>query len=537
LTSKTLPLILATVFFPVGTICGQEANLPGGPEVRVKYAVKVNPQERRGRVAPGIFGHMVELVGTATYDGVWVGEDSSIPNDGGLRLDTIEAYRQLRAPAFRWPGGTFADSYRWEDGIGPRSQRPRSLGFWQAVEPNYFGTDEFLKWCAAIGAEPIIQTNIGSGSPREIVAWMDYVNGTKDSQYAELRRKNGHPEPYGVKYWTIGNETSYHWTPEEYVSQVRRYGFYMRQAAMDAKIIINGEPGSDWNDKVLEGLSNRLELFDLISLHCYLHPALAAQSTAADTYAFLADIERCQESIDVTAGSIDRWIGGRKHIGIMLDEWGSMHAEIQPETGFPVPHTDRPDLWQQTATLQDALMAARMLHGFMRRANRLALAHLTQSINVIHMILKVKGPRLVRTPTYHVFDMLKHHMNSDVIGVEANLGAFEFEDEGKTRSLPDLDIVASTTGDSSELVVSVVNPHLRREHTIRLGSPEGFEAASAAATVLTGSGPLEINDFDAPNRITPDAVELKKNDDHWVVKLPPFSLTLIRLTSPAAGGS
>ena len=527
-----LPLILATVVLPVGTIYGQEANLPGGPEVGVKYAVKVNPEMRRGRVAPEIFGHLVELIGTTIYDGVWVGEDSSIPNDGGLRLDTIEAYRQLGPSAFRWPGGTFADTYRWEDGIGPRSERPRSLSFWQ-VEPNYFGTDEFLQWCASIGAEPVIQTNIGSGSPREIVAWMDYVNGTKDTQYAELRRKNGHPEPYGVKYWTIGNETSYHWTPEEYVSQVRRYGFYMRQTQLDAKIIINGEPRSDWIDEVLEGLSNRLELFDLISLHCYVQPALAAESTVADTYALLADIERCQESIDVTAGSIDRWIGGRKHIGIIIDEWGSWHAEIQPEAGFPVPMPDSLDFWQQTATLRDALMAARMLHGFMRRANRLAMAHLSESINVIHNVLKVKGPRLVRTPTYHVFDMLKHHMNSDVIGVEANIGAFEFEDEGKTRSLPDLDIVASTTGDSSELVVSIVNPHVSREHTIRLGSPEGFEAGSAAATVLTGSGPLEINDFEAPDQVTPAVAELEKNGDHWVVKCPPFSLTLVRLTASA----
>ena len=150
---------------------------PPKPDTGGQYTVKVNPAERRGTVAPGIFGHMVEMIGTTIYDGIWVGEDSSIPNDGGLRLDTIEAYRQLRAPAFRWPGGTIADTYRWKDGIGPRSQRPRILNFWQEVEPNSFGTDEFLRWCAAIGAEPVIQTNIGMGDPSEILAWMEYVNG------------------------------------------------------------------------------------------------------------------------------------------------------------------------------------------------------------------------------------------------------------------------------------------------------------------------------------------------------------------------
>ena len=531
---SALPLILVAALGSVETSHAQEANLPGSPEIGSEYVVKINPKERRGRVAPGIFGHMVELLGTTIYDGVWVGEDSSIPNDGGLRLDTIEAYRQLRAPAFRWPGGTVADTYRWEDGIGPRSQRPRSLSFWQEVEPNFFGTDEFLQWCAAIGAEPVIQTNIGMGDPREIVAWMEYVNGTQETRYAELRRKNGHPEPYGVKYWTIGNETSYQWTPELYALQVRRYGFYMRQYVKDAKIIINGEPHSDWVDRLLKALSDRIELFDLISLQCYLKPAVAAESQATDTYALLADVERCQEIIDTAAKSIDRWIGGRKHIGIMLDEWGSWHTEIDPVESFPISMSGKD--FVQTDTLRDALMAARMLHGFMRRAKRLSLAHLAVSINVIHNVLKVEGPRLVRTPTYHVFDMLKHHMNADVIGVEATIGAFQFEDEGKTRSLPDLDIVASTTSDPSQFIVSVINPHLSREHTVRLRL-EGAGQVQAVATVLTASGPLEINDFQVPDRVKPGVAKVGEGSGGWDLSCPPFSLTLVRFTAMETAGS
>lgn len=527
-----LLLILVAAVEPAPTIQAHGSNPPAGLETGAEYTVKLNPAERRGTVAPGIFGHMVEMIGTTIYDGVWVGEDSSIPNDDGLRLDTIEAYRQLRAPAFRWPGGTIADTYHWRDGIGPRSQRPRIMNFWQEVEPNSFGTDEFLRWCAAIGAEPVIQTNIGMGDPREILAWMEYANGTYDTQYAELRRQNGHPEPYGVKYWTIGNETSYQWTPELYAIQVRRYGFYMRQYARDAKIIINGEPDSDWIDRLLKALRDRLELFDLISVQCYLKPALAAESQAADTYALLADVERCHEVIDIAAKSIDRWIGDRKHIGIMLDEWGSWHKEIDPVESFPVEISGKD--WVQPDTMRDALMAARMLHGFMRRAKRLSLAHLAESINIIHNVLKTQGPKLVRTPTFHVFDLLKHHMNMDVVGVDATIGAFGFVDEGRTRSLPDLDIVASANSDSSRFVVSVVNPHLSREQTIRL-SLEGARRLQPAATVLTASGPLEVNDFQAPDQVKPTVVKVGGQDGEWTLSCPPFSLTLVRFT--AATGS
>ncbi|MDE2927898.1 MAG: hypothetical protein OXT71_15995 [Acidobacteriota bacterium] len=527
-----LPLVLAAAAGPAAAIQAQGSNPPGGRESGAEYTVKLNPSERRGTVAPGIFGHMVEMIGTTIYDGIWVGEDSNIPNDGGLRLDTIEAYRQLRAPAFRWPGGTIADSYRWKDGIGPRSQRPRIMNIWQEVEPNSFGTDEFLRWCAAIGAEPVIQTNIGMGDPSEILAWMEYANGIHDTQYAELRRKNGHLEPYGVKYWTIGNETSYHWTPELYAIQVRRYGFYMRQYATDAKIIINGEPDTDWVDRLLKALRDRLELFDLISVQCYLKPALAAESQAADTYTLLADVERCQEVIDLAAKSIDRWIGDRKDIGIMLDEWGSWHKEIDPVQSFPVEISGKD--WMQPDTMRDALMAARMLHGFMRRAKRLRLAHLTESINIIHNVIKTQGPKLVRTPTFHVFDLLKHHMNMDVVGVDATIGGFGFVDEGRTRSLPDLDIMASANSDSSQFVVSVVNPHLSREQTVRLNL-EGARRLQPAATVLTASGPLEFNDFQAPDRVRPAAASVGGQGGEWTLSCPPFSLTLVRFTAVETG--
>ena len=186
----------------------------------------------------------------------------------------------------------------------------------------------------------------------------------------------------------------------------------------------------------------------------------------------------------------------------------------------------------QPDTMRDALMAARMLHGFMRRAKRLHLAHLSISVNVIHNVLKTKGPKLVRTPTYHVFDLLKHHMNADVMGLEAAIGEFQFEDEDRTRSLPELDIVASASSDSSRFTVSVINPHLSRERSVRLRL-EGAGRLKAAARVLTASGPLEINDFEVPDRIKPAAARVGERDREWILSCPPFSLTVVRFEAPA----
>ena len=209
---------------------------------------------------------MLETTGRCAYDGVWVGEDSPIPNDDGLRLDVIEAYRQLRASNVRL-GGAAGEYYHWQEGIGPRGQRRRSRNvFWGGYDSNHFGTDEFLGWCEAIGAEPILQVNVATGSRREALDWMEYCNASPPSELAAERARNGHPEPYGVKYWQIGNENHILHTPEEYGREVRRFGTYMRQAELDARLIVRGtwNPASDFNQRLLEYLGDQHYLIDLL---------------------------------------------------------------------------------------------------------------------------------------------------------------------------------------------------------------------------------------------------------------------------------
>ena len=234
--------------------------------------VTLFPDDVGVEIPAGLFGHMLEITGRCVYDGVWVGEDSPIPNDDGLRLDTIEAYRQLKVSNMRL-GGAAGEYYHWQDGIGPRDQRRRSRNiFWGGYDSNHFGTDEFLRFCAAIGAEPILQVNVATGSRREALDWMEYCNASPPSELARIRAQNGHPEPYGVEYWQIGNENLILHAPEEYGREVRRFGTYMRQAELDAKLIVRGTWNleSDYNQRSA-GVYWRSALPDRFALAPLLH--------------------------------------------------------------------------------------------------------------------------------------------------------------------------------------------------------------------------------------------------------------------------
>ena len=484
----------------------------------------------RGATIPAmLFGHNLEFLGRCIYDGVWVGEDSPVPNDDGLRLDTIEAYRQLRASSMRL-GGSFGEYYHWRDGIGPRAKRRKSRNlFWGGYEANHFGTDEFLRWCAAVGAEPIMQVNVATGSRREALEWMEYCNASPPSELAEERRRNGHPRPYGVKYWQIGNENLVLHSPEEYAREVRRFGVYMRQAEPDARLVVRGtwDLRSDYNQRLLAVISNQLYLIDLLSIHCYTYPPPLSHGDDLAIYKVIAGAELVERQILRAAAAIDLYASGGKHIGIIVDEYGAHHHE----TSFGFPIRELPNGMEQPSFLRDAILAARVLHVFMRRAARVSAANLSTSINVLHTALKTDGPLLIRTPTFHVLDMLKEHMNADAVRVHGDLGVFEVAQDGDARTLPNLDVVASATSDGQRIFVSIVNLRLDRTEDIRLRvrGDDDCKIGSATATVLTGPDPLDVNDSEKPDRINPRAVQLHKEGDELALSCAPFSLTVVKI--------
>ncbi len=523
--------------------------------------VTLFPDDVGLEIPAGLFGHMLEITGRCIYDGVWVGEDSTIPNDDGLRLDAIEAYSQLKVSNLRL-GGAAGEYYHWQEGIGPRHQRRRSRNiFWGGYDSNHFGTDEFLRFCDLIGAEPILQVNVATGSRREALEWIEYCNASPPSEFAAMRARNGHPEPYGVEYWQIGNENLILHSPEEYGREVRRFGTYMRQAELDAKLIVRGTWNleSDYNQRLLEYIGDNLYLIDLLSLHCYTYPPPLANAGEFDTYEVIAGAELVERQVLRAAAAIDLYAAGKKHIGIIVDEYGTHHNETL-FGNFPI--REVPNRLEQPSFMRDAILAARVLHVFMRHADRVTMANLSSSFNVLHTALKTDGSTLIRTPTYHVLDMLKEHMSARSIRVKNEAGSFEFGAESGAHSAPDpdlytsgdadtsadgpnaskvlpnVDVIASANADGSKIFVSIVNPNVDSAADFRLEVQDatGYSVSEGSASVLTAAGPLEQNDSSEPDRIRPSPVSVTETPDGWVVSCAPLSLTVLTLVRGADSG-
>ena len=470
------------------------------------------PTRRLATISPGIFGNLIETYGSG-LDGIWVGEDSSIPNDGGLRLDTIEAFRQLQVSVIRWPGGTLADTYHWQDGIGPRSQRPRTWNyFFGGEQTNHFGTDEFLRFCELVGAEAWIKINPITATLGDTVKWMQYCNYAGNTDWSDLRRQNGHPQPYGVKYWSIGNETSPAFSPEEYADRVFEWSYYMRMADRHSRIVVSGNAAGDWNQRFL-------------AQYVKLRKDATVFLELKDMFHVLGLKYANEEQVRRAAALVDGYLGP-KAVEISVEEWQAQSGSVPP---WPRELAELP-VWEGLLRASEmnltyegivrmdaAVSAASQIHGFIRNADRVKLASFLYPTNMWGPLIKTDGPRLLRTANYHVFDMLKQHMGADSIGPEFDRAS-------------GLDVVASVSAKSQKTTVSIVNPNESEpvEARLRIKGAEGSAPNRASAVVLTG-GPNDENTFEAPERIKPRVGSVQRKGEEWVALCPPYSLTVVTL--------
>ena len=377
--------------------------------------VVVIPDENIAEINPFLHGHFAEHLGELVYPGVYVGPESEIPNTRGIRNDVIEALKPLEIPVLRWPGGCFADTYHWRDGVGPREQRPTAINVhWgMAEEPNAFGTDEFMDFAQMIGSEPYFAANLGSGSPNEMRDWIEYCNFSGNSTLADARRTNGSKDPYRVKYWGIGNEN---WAcggnllPEEYAqmfSRYRTYAYSYPDAPVEA--IACGPSGADWNwtERFFATLGqNRLSLVQGFAAHYYCNTAgTATEYTEVQWLELLARAGAVEGIITGHRALMDVYDPERK-IKLLLDEWGTWHpVEIGKPGG---------GLYQQN-TMRDACVAALSLDIFHNQADKLFMANIAQVINVLQSVLLVEGDQVIKTPTYHVFDLYRPHKGAHAV--------------------------------------------------------------------------------------------------------------------------
>lgn len=485
--------------------------------------ITIIPDESIGTINPHLYGHFIEHLGSCIDEGLWVGEDSPIPNINGMRTDAIEALRKIRPPVLRWPGGCYADDYHWEDGIGSRESRPRRVNIWwgETVENNSFGTHEFIELCRLIGAEPYFAGNVGSGSPREMRDWVEYCNFAGDTDRTRQRAANGSPNPFGVRYWGVGNEN---WDcgggfcPEDYVAEYKRFATYLRDFSGTNLFLIGCGPSSndlDWTRRFFTKLGRYSKIHGYAA-HYYTGSAgRVLEFTTDQWYELLWKGRMMQELITQQRALMDEF-DPQRNISLIVDEWGAWHPSE--------PDLELSRLWQQS-TLRDALHAALTLDIFNRHCDIVSMANIAQMVNVLQSMLLSSGDKMIVTPVYHVFDLYQSHMGGESLRVECEAAPVGFDIAGDAHQLPGLSASASTIGD--QLTLTIVNPHAREPLEVAI-DVRGANVTDIQARILTHDDIHAHNTFERPHEVRAQAIPVLEEAPEWKHSLPPASVTLFQ---------
>jgi alpha-N-arabinofuranosidase len=455
-------------------------------------------------INPNIYGHFMEHLGGCIEGGCWVGEGSQIPHDTGVRVDVVQALRAIGAPVIRWPGGCFADDYHWRDGIGVRSARPRRINMhWgNVIETNEFGTHEFMAFCRSAGADPYFCGNVGSGTPPELRDWVEYCTFPGESTLAQERTANGAPEPFDIRFWGVGNENwgcGGNFTPEDYASEYRRFATYLRDWGKTPLYLIACGPNSndlDWTRRFFTKLRKdygRGPAIHGFSAHYYCGTAgTSTEYTEAQWYELLWKSLQMEPLVQQQRALMDSFDPDRK-IGLIVDEWGTWHP--------PTPGRNPKFLWQQN-TVRDALVAALTLDIFNRHADKVVMANIAQTINVLQALLLTDEHRMIKTPTYHVYDLYKSHQGGTAVRVLIESPEIDCQVDAKSRTLPQLSGSASIKG--SVLTITLVNTSASDpvEAQLRLhGAGRPISIGAAGLAYMPGDIRAH-NTFDAPEIVT-----------------------------------
>ena len=384
----------------------------------------INPKHQKGHINPELQGHFSEHLGRCIYEGIYVGEDSEIPNTNGMRNDVVEALKEMQIPVLRWPGGCFADEYHWKDGIGPKETRKKMINtHWGGViEDNSFGTHEFMELCRQLGCKTYINGNVGSGTVQEMSEWVEYMTFEGVSPMADLRAKNSHPESWKVDYFGVGNENwgcGGNMTPEFYGNLYRQYQTYIRNYKKDEKIfkICGGANVADyfWTREVLATTHKYCPwnhgFMDGLSLHYYTHPGgweNKGSATEFDEEVWYQTLNKTlfiEELINNHGAIMDEYDPDKK-IGMIVDEWGTWF-DVEPGTN--------PGFLYQQSTMRDALVAGLNLNIFNKHCDRVKMANIAQMVNVLQSVILTDGDQMILTPTYHVFNMYKYHQDAELL--------------------------------------------------------------------------------------------------------------------------
>ena len=506
--------------------------------------VEILADESMGEISPLIYGQFTEHIGGVIYDGVWVGEKSKIRNHYGIRAELVDMMKKIHVPVIRWPGGCFADSYNWRDGIGPAAKRPRRTNFWevdrdaqrlhekgpQIFEPNEFGTNEFMRFCKLTGAEPYLAANVRSLPALDFDDWVEYCNSPAGSTtLADTRAAAGFSEPFNVRYWGVGNESwgcGGFFTPEEYASEFRRYSTWIPNYGLDLQLVGSGPNGNDidWTHRFFEQIytgqhAYHSKEFAGWSVHHYASTrrADALQFGAGDWYDILSQCNQVEQIIHdqwAVMGQYDK----QHRVKLVVDEYGPWYREGT--------ELDPTHIFGQQVTVRDALATALTLDTFNRNPDKVSVATCAQLVNNINALFLCHEDRFFATPNYHVFGMYAAHQGAQALRAEFSAPGVQYTYDGKQQSLWGLNGSASRRG--NVVTVTMVNSEMAAPKQTHLAL-RGLGVKQATGTVLTSTDIHAHNTFDQPNAVHPIDLKVEVNGDLLNVSLPAASVTKLEI--------
>ena len=495
------------------------------------YKLLINSKKELGHINPEIQGHFSEHLGRCIYEGIFVGENSDIPNTNGMRNDVVNALKAMKIPVLRWPGGCFADEYHWKDGIGPKETRKKMINtnWGGVVEDNSFGTHEFMELCKQIGCKTYINGNVGSGTVREMSEWVEYMTFDGVSPMADLRKENGSEASFTVDYFGIGNET---WgcggfmVPEYYANQYRQYQAFVKNYNSDKKIkrIAVGPSDKDyeWTETLLNqcfkgqgSINNNHGFMDGLSLHYYTVPhdwakkGSATVFTDKEWYLTLSKTLLMDEMITKHSAIMDRY-DPEGNIGLMVDEWG---------TWYDVEEGTNPGFLYQQNTIRDALVAGINLNIFNKHCKRVKMANIAQLVNVLQAVILTEGDRMIKTPTYHVFKMYSCHQDGTLLESSIDTDTIGLEEE---YMVPNLTESVSKSKDG-KINITLTNLSCTDSYEVESNLLE--DTVKSVRASIVGGDMADHNTFEKPEVVKEeDFTDFTVNGNKILIKMPKSSV-------------
>lgn len=466
-----------------------------------------------------IYGHFAEHLGRSIYGGFFVGDTSKIPNTNGVRNDIIQALKELKIPNLRWPGGCFADTYHWKDGIGPKENRPTIVNQWWGgvTEDNSFGTHDFLNMCELLGAEPYLSGNVGSGTVQELSDWVQYANFKGKSPMSDLRTKNGRTEPWKVNFWGIGNEAwgcGGNMTADYYANEYRKYATFMPNDIVRIASGANSD-NYNWTETLMKNIP--VNMLGGLALHHYSvidwnKKGDGVDFTEDQYFATMKEALKMEELVTKHSTIMDKYDSNKK-IDLVVDEWGGWYdVEKGTNPGF---------LFQQN-TMRDAVLAGATLNIFNNHADRVRMANLAQCVNVLQAVILTDKAKMITTPTYHVMKMYNVHQDATLLSLNFSAPKYTYKGE----SLPAVSASASKDK-SGKIHISIVNIDSKNKNKIEI-DVNNLGVKNFTGTILTASKLQDFNSFDMPNKIVPTAFKGFENKKGKLeITIPPFSILVL----------